>query len=100
MEDLLILWNETKEMLNNTLPSSSKVFLSNLDIKDIDDKTVTIKADSEFVVTIMKDHKALIENYLSEKTGHDLKVSFIVEKNNKNVSRDNNQIESKKNSQS
>lgn len=96
MEDLLILWNETKEMLNNTLPSSSKVFLSNLDIKDIDDKTVTIKADSEFVVTIMKDHKALIENYLSEKTGHDLKVSFIVEKNNKNVSRNNNQIESKK----
>ncbi len=81
MDDLLTLWNDTKEMLSNTLPLSAKAFLSNLDIKNMSDGIVTIVADSDFALSIIKDYKALIENYISEKTGENLKVNFVVDKN-------------------
>lgn len=97
MEELSTLWIETKEMLKNTLPTEAKAFLSNIDIKSIEDGVVTLSADSDFVVSLIKDHKALIENFLSEKTGDNLSVNFVVDKTlTKNSSKKTVKSEEKK----
>ncbi len=97
MEELSTLWIETKEMLKNTLPTEAKAFLSNIDIKSIEDGVVTLSADSDFVVSLIKDHKALIENFLSEKTGDNLSVNFVVDKSlTKNSSKKTVKSEEKK----
>lgn len=81
MEDLLELWKEAKEKMEDILPSSAKMFLERLEIKDIKDNTVTISAPSEFIVTGIKEYKTVIENVLSEKIGENTKVKIISEKN-------------------
>lgn len=80
MDDLLTLWKETKEMMKETLPSDAKAFLDNIDIKEIKDGEVTLVASSEFVVSVIREHKAVIENFLSEKAGENLRVKFITDK--------------------
>ena len=40
MEDLLELWKEAKEKMEDILPSSAKMFLERLEIKDIKDNTI------------------------------------------------------------
>lgn len=81
MEDLLELWKQAKEKMEDILPSSAKMFLERLEIKDIKDNTVTISAPSEFIVTGIKEYKTVIENVLSEKIGENTKVKIISEKN-------------------
>ncbi len=81
MEDLLELWKEAKEKMEDILPSCAKMFLERLEIKDIKDNTVTISAPSEFIVTGIKEYKTVIENVLSEKIGENTKVKIISEKN-------------------
>ena len=81
MEDLLELWKEAKEKMEDIVPSSAKMFLERLEIKDIKDNTVTISAPSEFIVTGIKEYKTVIENVLSEKIGENTKVKIISEKN-------------------
>lgn len=67
--------------MEDILPSSAKMFLERLEIKDIKDNTVTISAPSEFIVTGIKEYKTVIENVLSEKIGENTKVKIISEKN-------------------
>lgn len=80
MDDLMTLWNETKEMMKDTLPSDAKAFLDNIDIREMKDGVVTLVASSEFVASVIKEHKAVIENFLSEKAGENLSVKFITDK--------------------
>ena len=80
MDDLKTLWKETKEMMKDNLPSDAKTFLDNIDIREIKDGEVTLVASSEFVVSVIKEHKAVIENFLSEKAGENLKVRFMTDR--------------------
>lgn len=76
----MTLWKETKEMMKDNLPSDAKAFLDNIDIREIRNGEVTLVASSEFVVSVIREHKAVIENFLSEKAGENLKVRFVTDK--------------------
>lgn len=80
MDDLLTLWKETKEMLENNLPVEKKVFLDNVNIKDQKDGEVTLVANSDFVASVIKDYRTVIENFISEKQGDAVKVKFVTDK--------------------
>lgn len=80
MDDLLTLWKETKEMLENNLPVEKKVFLDNVNIKEQKDGEVTLVANSDFVASVIKDYRTVIENFISEKQGEAVKVKFVTDK--------------------
>ena len=79
MIDLSTLWNDTRIMLEDTLPPEAKCWLDDINIKDIDNGTVTLAVTSDFVTSVMNEHKAVIENFISEKAEMNLRVSFVVD---------------------
>ena len=66
-------------MLEDTLPSDAKCWLDDMNIKDADGGIVTLAVTSDFVTSVMNEYTAVIENYISEKAGENLKVSFTVD---------------------
>ncbi len=80
MDDSTTLWNDTKSVLKDTLPPEVKAFLDDITIKEISDSAVSLAAPSDFVVSIIGDHKTVIENCLSENAGKNLKVSFVTDR--------------------
>lgn len=80
-------------MMEDILPPDAKLFLRRIEIKDINDKVVTLSAPSEFIVTGIKEYKTVIENVLSEKLNENIKIKIISEKGKES---DSKQKEEKK----
>lgn len=101
MEDLVELWKDTKKKMEDILPLSAKTFLERIDIKEKKDGIITLVVPSEFILTGIKDHKIVLENFLSEKLNEDITIDFVIGKTTQRVPlevRNNNNINVKKSS--
>lgn len=101
MEDLVELWKDTKKKMEDILPLSAKTFLERIDIKEKKDGIITLVVPSEFILTGIKDHKIVLENFLSEKLNEDITIEFVIGKTTQRVPlevRNNNNINVKKSS--
>ncbi len=84
MEDLIELWKDTKDKMEDILPPT-KPFLERIEIKEKRDGIITLVVPSEFVLTGIKDHKKVLENFLSEKLCEDITIEFIIGKSTQKV---------------
>lgn len=84
MEDLIELWKDTKDKMEDIIPPT-KPFLERIEIKEKRDGIITLVVPSEFVLTGIKDHKKVLENFLSEKLCEDITIEFIIGKSTQKV---------------
>lgn len=80
MEELIELWKDTKNKMEDILPPTAKTYLERIDIKEKKDGIITLVAPSKFILTGIKEHKIVLENFLSEKLGEDVTIEFVIGK--------------------
>jgi len=84
MENLDLIWEETVAQLKDNLPPLHKRALESISPVKEENNVITLSISSKLMLDNIKKQQKTIENTISEKSGTEYKVEFIVDTEKKN----------------
>ncbi len=96
MENLESIWDETVSQLKDNLPALHRRALDSIVPIKADGNVITLSISSKFMLDNIKEHKKTIENTISEKSGTEYTVEFVVDNERKTTASSGAKKDSKK----